>query len=246
MTCLAPRIRGTLATALAGAIVLLAAQAFADEPPKKQDQKTAEKNLRKAQKAAKNADSTLNLLSKALYVGSILENDPDLTELAEFTGGLRKTSSEVKKHTDRIVELAEKRKDRKAAEKETKSLLHKVKLVRIKNQTDELQSLGRMVRELPVGLVSERVDNKFKVSADLLINDPKEAQARFKAYLTAMKTNAKYLKAKQAQLEDFSGIARGTGRFLARVLSGIEKAMPYSGIYAKALTEYYVAMDEIG
>jgi hypothetical protein len=226
-----------------GLLIVVAATQAADPP--KVDSKTAEVNLRKAQDALKTTDSTLKYLSKTLYAGSVLTKNPDLKEISKFTEDLRKPVGELKSNTDKIVELAEKQKDKSAAEKESKTLLEKVKAIKISNQAETLESLAKKVRDLPVGLVSEHVDEKFVVSANLLVKDPKEAEARFKAYLAAMKINADYLKAKQEQLEDAGKVAKGAGTFLAKVQAEVEKTVPYSGIYAKALTEFYLDLGKL-
>ncbi len=213
--------------------------------PKKLDQKTAEDNLRKAQDALKKTDSSLNWLSKALYAGSVVTKNPDLKALSKFAADVKKPVSELKKHTDKVVELGDKKNDKAAAEKESKTLLDKVKLVKIKNQADELERLAKKVRELPVGLVSEKVDDKFAVSADLLIKNPKEAEKRFKAYLAAMNTNAEYLSAKHEQLEDVAQVAKAAGKAFGQLQADIEKVVPFSGLYAKTLTEFYLDADKL-
>jgi hypothetical protein len=234
-----------LAAALAAALLLPTPHGLADDPQKKPDPMTAEANLRKAHEAVRNTDSTLNLLSKSLYVGSVLTKNPDLKEVSKVVDDLRKPASELKKHTEKVVELAEEQKDKVAAEKEGKTLLDKVKLVRISKQAEELDRLARKVRDLPVGLVSEQVDDKFVVSADLLVKDPKQAEARFKAYLAAMKTNAEYLKSKQEQLKEAGKAAKEAGVLLAKVQSDVEKAVPFSGVHAKPLTEFYLNADKL-
>ncbi len=231
--------------ALAAVMLLFASRGFADDAQKKLDPKTAEANLRKAQEALNRTNSNLKLLSRTLYIGSVLTKNPDLKELSKFTDELRKPTSELKEQTDKIVELAEKQKNKPAAEKEGKTLLDKAKLVKIKNQTEELERLAKKVRDLPVGLVSEKVDDKFIVSADLLIKDPKQAEARFKAYLTAMKTNAEYLKLKQEQLAQAGKVAKEAAVFLVKLQSAIEKAIPFSGPYARPLTEFYLDLDKL-
>lgn len=233
----------TSAVVLASLVICLSGQA--DDSSKKLDPKSAEANLRKAQEAVKNTDSTLQWLSKALYAGSVLTKNPDLKEASRFTDDLRKTTGELKKHTDKVVELAERKKDQPGAEKESKSLLEKVKLVRIGNQADELERLARKVRDLPIGLVSEKIDDKFVVSADLLVKDPKQAESRFKSYVAALKSNAEYLKAKHDQLDEAGKMAKGAGVFLSRVQSDVEKAIPFSGTSAKPLTEFYLDLDKL-
>jgi hypothetical protein len=230
---------------LAAVMVLFPAPGFAADPPEQPDTKSAEANLRKAQEALKNPDATLKLLSRALYVGYVLTKDPDLKEVGKFTDDLRKPAGELKKHTDKIVELAERQKDKAGAEKEGQTLLDKVKLIRIKNQAEELERLAGKIRELPVGLVSEKVDDKFTVSADLLVKEPRQAEARFKAYLAAIRTNVEYLKSKQEQLEEAGKVAKGAGTFLAKVRSDIERAVPFSGPYARQLTEFYLDVDRL-
>lgn len=234
-----------LAATITAAFVTFPAAGLADDSAKKLAPKTAEANLRKAQEAVKHTDGALKLLSKPLYVGSILTNNPDFKEVSRFVEDVRKPVSELKKFTDKVVELAEKQKDKSAAEKESKTLLDMVKLVRIKNQADELDRLSKKVRELPVGLITEKVDNQFLVSPELLVNDPKVAEARFKAYLTAMKTNVEYLKSKQEQLEEVGKLANGAGKFLTKTQSDIEKVVPFSGLYGKALTEFYLNLDQL-
>jgi hypothetical protein len=237
--------RNWISVIACGIALLAAASAGLSDPPKKLDLKSAEENLRKAQEAVKNTDSTLKMLSKAMFVGSILTKNPDLKEVSKFTEDLRKPASELKTYTDKVVELAEKEKDKAGAEKEGKALLDKVKLVKIKNQADELERLAKKVRVLPVGLVSENVDDKFAVSPDLLVKDPRQAEARFKAYLTAMWTNVEYLKSKQEQLDEAGKVAKRAGTFLANVRGDIEKAVAFSGPYAKALTEFYLDVDRL-
>lgn len=212
---------------------------------KADDPKTTEEKLRKAQESLKKTDSSLNWLSKSLYVGSVVTKNPDLKELGKFAAEVRKPVAELKRYTDRVVELAEAKKDKAAAEKESKTLLDKLKLVKLSKQADELDRLAGKVKELPIGLVSERVDDKFAVSADLLAKNPKEAQARFKAYLTAMKTNVDYLQAKQIQLEDTAEVAKAAGKAFGQVRDDLEKAAPYGGPYAKTLTEMYLDVDKL-
>ena len=225
-------------------VVALSGPARAD-PPKKLDQKSAEDNLRKAQDALKKTDSSLGWLSKSLYVGSVVTKNPDLKALSKFAADVKKPVSELKKFTDKVVELGDKKNDKAAAEKESKTLLDRVKLVKIKNQADELERLAKKVRELPVGLVSEKVDDKFAVSADLLVKNPKEAEKRFKAYLAAMNTNAEYLAAKQEQLDDVAQVAKAAGKAFGQLQADIEKAVPFSGLYAKTLTEFYLDADKL-
>ena len=60
-----------------------------------------------------------------------------------------------------------------------------------------------------------------------------------------METNAEYQKLKQNQLEEASKVAKGVGAFLAKIQSDIERAAPFSGPYAKPLTEFYLDLDEL-
>jgi chromosome segregation ATPase len=232
-------------TAAACVLVGLSVSPLAAAPPGADDRKTAEENLRKAQDALKKTDSSLNWLSKSLYVGSVLTKNPDLKELGQFVGEVRKPVAELKKHTDKVVELADRKKDTAAAEKESKTLLDKLKLVKLSKQAEELEKLSKRVSELPVGLVSEKVDDKFAVSADLLVKNPKEAQARFKAYLAAMKANAEYLQAKHAQLEETADVAKAAGKAFGQLRDDLEKVAPHGGLYAKTLTETYLDVDKL-
>ena len=201
--------------------------------------------LREAQQAVKNTDSTLKMLSRGLYIGSILTKNPDLKEIKKFTDDLRKVTGELDKYTDKIVKLAEQQDDVKAAEEQAETLLGKAKLVRIKNQVDELERLAKKVRELPVGLVTEEVNGEFAVSADLVINAPGRAAARFRAYLVAIATNIEYLNSKYEDLDETSRIARNASRFFSDLRLNIERAVKFSGPYAKPLAEFYLDADNL-
>ncbi len=202
-------------------------------------------NLRKAQDAARNTDSTLEILERAAYVGYVLTSDSDLRKISKFAGELREPAVEVKEHTDRIVELAEKKQDREAAVREGKNLLDKVKLLKMNDQVEELDRLAKAVRELPVGLVSEKVDDKFVVGSELLINNPKEAEARFKAQLDAMKANVDFLTLKQAQLGEVGKAAKGAFKFLYELRENIEMVAPHTSIYGKSLIEFSREVDSL-
>ncbi len=211
----------------------------------KLEEKMADSKLHKAQKAIKNTDSSLKMLSRALYVGYILSKNPDLKELSKFTKELGKPASELSKYSDKIVELAEKQKDKTAAENESKGLLDKVKLFKIKSQAEELERLAKKIRELPVGLVSEDVDDNFVVTVDMLIKAPKQAEAWFKSYLDAMTTNIEYLRSQQEPLDEAGEVARNAVTLFRELQSAIEKAIAFSGPYAKPLTEFYLEVDNL-
>lgn len=241
-------VEATMNSILVGAVsglLVCSLSAFADDGPAKMDAKAAEANLRKAREALKQTESGLKLLDKALYAGYVVTGKPDLKAAREFADQFQKPLGEMKKHTDTVVELAERKKDKAGAEKEGKSLLEKVKLVKIKNQAEELDRLAKNVRDLPVGLVSEESDAKFVVSPELLLKDPKQAESRFKAYLSAMVKNAEYLRAKQDELDETAKIAKRTGKFLAEIQTLVEKATPFCGIYVKPLTEFYLDLDKL-
>ena len=218
---------------------------FQFHPPKNNDADSVEANLRKAQEAVRNTDTALEVLSDALHLGSILTKNPDLEKMSEFTEKLREPAGELKKYTDIVVELAEKKNDKAAAEKESNTLLDKLKLVKIENQAEELERLGRKVLKFPVGLITEKIDEKFVVSRDLLIKNPKEAESRFKSYLGAIKANVNYLKAKQEQLEDASKVSRAAGKFWGRLHSDIGTALPYTGVFGKSVMEYWYNADKL-
>jgi hypothetical protein len=215
------------------------------ERVRKFKEKVADAGLLRAKRAIKNTDSTLKMLSRALYIGSILTKNPDLKGIKKFTDDLRKVTGELDTQADKVVKLAEQQEDVQAAEKEAETLLEKVKRVRVKNQAEELERLAKKVRELPIGLVSEDVDDGFVVSADLLIRAPKQAEARFRAYLAAMKANTEYLNEKRGQLDEASETARKASRFFSDLQLNIEKAVKFSGPYAKPLTAFYLEADAL-
>jgi hypothetical protein len=241
----------TLATLIAAGVALLAAaSAGAADPPKQFDRKYAEENLRKAQAAAASTDTALEWVSRAAWVGVILKGTPEWLAAPEVLSKVRDAVAELRKGTDKLAELAERKEDRPALEAQSKTFLDKVKLVSPDKQAEELYRFDRNVKDLPVGLVSDRVDDKFKVTVDLLLDDPKGAEARFKAYLGAMQTNIKFLNDTQKALENASTNAKAAQQVVSKLQEGIEKLFkffPAAGAspLGKALGEAYFDIDKL-
>src|SRR5262249_3611682 len=101
---------------------------------------------------------------------------------------------------------------------------------------------------LPVGLVSDRVDDRFRVSADLLVKNPAEARARVARYLKAMRTNIDYLKARKAELEEFSRVSSAAGQAYRRLADDISKKLvPWAAgtPFGRELAELYLGLDAL-
>jgi hypothetical protein len=227
-------------------VLLAAAAASQGSPQKKLDPRTAEDNLRKAQAAAAASDSALKWLARAAWVGVVLRGTTEWRTADRFFSEATKAAGDLKKGTDKLAELAATKAARSRIEKEAATLLKTVMLVRLDKQAEELERLGAKVRGLPVGLVSDRVDDKFKVSADLVVKAPREAQTRFKAFLAAMKTSADFLDDSQKALNQVAANAKAAAQVVRRLQVGIEKVAPAAGIHNRALTALYLELDKLG
>jgi len=204
--------------------------------PKPLDRKTAEENLKKAKEVAEKSESGLTWLSNALWVAGKKSDSAAIKDVkSKFDRALAGPVKDLNKGLDE-VQKAVGAKDDKEASKLSGGLRDKLKLLKPDEQAEELVKLAKKVRELPIGLVSEKVDDKFVVSADLLVTKPKEAEGRFKDYLAAVQANATRMKAIQEQLDDAAEVAGKAGKLFLSLADRLGKVAPHAGPFKDALT----------
>lgn len=204
------------------------------------DEKQVEK-LKKAQKTLAPANSALKWLTRTAWTGAILKNSPDLARIAGGLEKIKKPVSELNSAVTKLVEATEDEKDTKALRK---SFLDQLKLLTLRGQKQELEKIAKTIRMTPVGLVSERVDQDFSVSGDLLAKDPDEAERRFGEYVDAMEKNVEYLKERKSHLEEFVELADDAAGVIRSLKDGTEKAIDL-GVFTKPLVEQYLDLDEL-
>src|SRR5262249_3925562 len=134
--------------------------------------------------------------------------------------------------------------EREVGKKEAGKFLDKLKLVRLDAQAEQLRKTAKTIREMPIGLVADGVDDKFKVTPDLLVSKPEEAEKRFAELLAAMQTNATYLKAKQSELEEAHKYCKAAAKALTELNKGIEKAVA-AGFFTNVLAMKYLDSDAL-
>lgn len=202
--------------------------------------KIASENLNRAYEVVHKTDSGLHLLSRALWVGSVLKKRPDLAGGARTVDQMR---GPVKELDGMLARLNSAMKP-DATKRESGKFLDKLKTVNLNAQAEVLRKFGKAVEGTPVGLVSEAVDDKFQVTPELLVKKPREAKERFAGLLVAMKTNIDYLKTQQAQLEEIHKRGKAASKALSELNKGIEKAVQ-TGLFTKPLLEKYLDIDNL-
>jgi len=203
-------------------------------------EKAARENLKKAQEVLRKTESGLELLGKTAWIASVLAKKPDLAKTAETVAKVKEPINELKKMIDQVNKTT----NPDSAKKEAGRFLDKLRLVKLDAQAEELKKLDKAITKIPIGLVADGADDKFNVTTELLIKNPKEAKKRFGNLLTAMKTNADYLTVQHAHLENIHHYCKAASKAMAELNKGIEKALE-AGLFTKALIEKYLDVDRL-
>ena len=197
--------------------------------------KKAEDDLRKAREAVERVDSQLKWLNRAAWLSSVLKQSPELNQAKDLIDKLRGTCQDIRGAADKLIEI----RDQEKARNEAKGFLSRIKRLKLNEQKEILGEMGRTISAIPVGLVSERVDERFKVSADLLVREPREAKKRFRDYVEAIQSNIDYLKNKEEILEEIQTRAKAASRVLTALSDAIERAVR-AGLLTKLLLDQYL------
>lgn len=195
---------------------------------------TAEK-LRKVHSVVHQTEAGFGLLSKGVWTASVLMNRPELTEAS---GALRSVLGPIKE-LDGALDQLNRLVNQQQAKQESRGFIGKLKLVKLGGQLEELERCSQKIRDIPIGLVSDGLDDRFKVSPDLLTRKPKEAERRFAELLAAMRTNVAYLQTQQARLEEIQRYGKAASKGLDHFNNGIEIAVR-AGFFTEALVAKYL------
>jgi aminoglycoside phosphotransferase (APT) family kinase protein len=144
--------------ALTLALAAVAASPSLAQPKADPEKETAEK-LKKAHEVLRKTGTGLDLLGKAAWTASVLKKQPDLAKAAEAIGKVKEPVKELGEMVERVNKATNPEAGKKAAGK----FLDKLKLVKLDAQAEELKKIGKPIREIPIGLVTDGVDDQFKV-----------------------------------------------------------------------------------
>lgn len=227
-------------------ILLYASTPILAVEPTPAERKAAEDNLREAKKATEQAASGLKWLSRALWLAGYKSDSNTLKDVkSKFDRTLAKPAKDLDKALGELQRVTGSKNDKEPPKNLVDTIKDSLKLLKPGGQADELERLAPKVRELPIGLVSETVDDEYKVSADLLISKPKESEARFKKYLSAMRENSDRLTNLATQLEDTAEVSSLANKLFIGLADKISKVAPHTGAFGKGLMEQYLDVDRL-
>jgi Flp pilus assembly protein TadD len=234
------------AIAAAGQAMLLASSPPEDDAPEKPGD-----NLKKAQDALGNTDSGLKWLGRGAWMAKVvagaagLENvKEDFEKAKDALDEIQEPVSKLKEGVDQIKDIKDMSEGKDKAQNAANWFFDTLKLYRLDGQSDELDKMRRNIQDIPVGLVSDEVDDRFKVSADLVGKDPAEARARFGEYLEAMEANIDHLKGLQSNLEELQVRAEAARKVLDRLHHVTERAIE-AGLFSEQMLGKYLEIEKL-
>jgi hypothetical protein len=201
----------TNARLILSAILLFGAGVAPAADPVKVDSREAEAKLKKF----RDADRADLKAYMARDWEAVRDRNPDLTQeakkLEDVTDGLSQLEAAAKNLARAIGRSAAIR------EAEAKRFLTTIEDRKLapNRAIDTLDNLSKAVLAVPVGVVGEESEAKFKLTADELAKDPKKVQVRLKARLDAMEKNVALLTENAKSLEGMVRRAK-SGRDLVK------------------------------